>query len=153
MKINLTIIEQPTRIVSTGETKVGSAEVQPARDNQLKATNCRADGGLISTIPLSQPKKAILSFPMPKKTLICQRQISKNRCKHLKAFVQFTLNQYNRNYISQTLSTNSPRNLFPRHFSVKILSSFQILLFLLSFLLFFLNGKISTYWANNPKTG
>ena len=95
MKINLTIIEQPTRIVSTGETKVGSAEVQPARDNQLKATNCRADGGLISTIPLSQPKKAILSFPMPKKTLICQRQISKNRCKHLKAFVQFTLNQYN----------------------------------------------------------
>lgn len=34
MKTNLTINEQPTRMVSADETEVGSVEVQPTRDNQ-----------------------------------------------------------------------------------------------------------------------
>ena len=29
------------KMLLAGETEAGSAEVQPARDNQLKATNCR----------------------------------------------------------------------------------------------------------------
>jgi len=65
------MIEEMTTIPSAGETEASSAEEQLARDNQLKATNCRGDGGLISIIPLSQPQKTILSFLMPKKTLIC----------------------------------------------------------------------------------
>ena len=75
MKRILTIMKKLTRILLVGQTEAGSAEVQPARDNQLKATNCRGDGGLISTIPLSQPQKTILSFPMPEKTLVCLWQI------------------------------------------------------------------------------
>ncbi len=34
------------RILLTGETETGSAEVQPVRDNQPGATNCRGDSGL-----------------------------------------------------------------------------------------------------------
>jgi hypothetical protein len=74
MEINLTTANLPSTISSAGETEAGSVEVQPARDNQPKATNCRGDGGLISAIPLSQPQKTILSFPMPQKTWPCRRQ-------------------------------------------------------------------------------
>ena len=48
MKRILTKIKELTRIVLVGQTEAGSAEVQPARDNQLKATNCRL-GGRITT--------------------------------------------------------------------------------------------------------
>jgi len=30
-----------------GKTEAGSVEVQPVRDSQLKATNCRWDGSLL----------------------------------------------------------------------------------------------------------
>jgi len=47
----LTIMKKLTRILLVGETEAGSAEVQPARDNQLKATNCRRDGSYTLAIP------------------------------------------------------------------------------------------------------
>jgi len=74
-KVPISVIEPSTRIVSAGQTEVGSVDVQPARDNQLKATNCRGGGGLVSTIPLSQSQKTIPSFPMPKKTKANQIKI------------------------------------------------------------------------------
>ncbi len=64
-KVPISVIEPSTRIVSAGQTEVGSVEVQPARDNQFTATSCRGGGGLVSTIPLSQSQKTIPSFPMP----------------------------------------------------------------------------------------
>ena len=72
MKINLTIIEQPTKIVSAGETIVGSAEVQPARDNQPGVTDYRWGGSF--RIPTQPLKMVIQSSLMPKKTLPCRRQ-------------------------------------------------------------------------------
>ena len=47
MKNDLTIIEEIITMPLAGETEAGSAEVQPARDSRLKATNCRWDGGLL----------------------------------------------------------------------------------------------------------
>lgn len=35
-----------------GETETGSAEVQPVRDSQAMAMNCRWDGGFNSAVPL-----------------------------------------------------------------------------------------------------
>jgi len=51
MERNLTIIKQPARISSAGETEAGSAEEQLARDNQSRATNCRWGGSLSPAIP------------------------------------------------------------------------------------------------------
>lgn len=42
----LTITEEPVTITSVGKTEAGNAEVQPARDSRLKATNCRWGGRL-----------------------------------------------------------------------------------------------------------
>ena len=53
MKIHLTEIDEPMTILSAGKTDAGSAEVQPAKDNQPRATNCRRNGGLTSAVPLS----------------------------------------------------------------------------------------------------
>jgi len=47
MKRSLTVTSKSITIVLVGETEAGSAEVQPARDNQSKATNCRWGGGLL----------------------------------------------------------------------------------------------------------
>ena len=43
------------KIALAGETEAGSAEVQPARDNQLKATNCRWGGSYKPAIPFYEP--------------------------------------------------------------------------------------------------
>ena len=40
----LTLVSDLIIMFSTGQTEAGSVEVQPARDNQFKATNCRWDG-------------------------------------------------------------------------------------------------------------
>ena len=45
MKRSLTKMMELTRMTLVGQTEVGSVEVQPARDSQLKATNCRWGGG------------------------------------------------------------------------------------------------------------
>jgi len=47
-----------------GETEAGSAEVQPARDSQLKATNCRW-GGSHTNLPSRFTNGAIQSIVMP----------------------------------------------------------------------------------------
>ena len=54
MKRILTIMSELLTIVSVGKTEAGSAEVQPARDNQPKAANCRWGGSSKSAIPFYQ---------------------------------------------------------------------------------------------------
>lgn len=67
MKRNLTIIKGLTRIPSVGETEVGTAEVQPARDSQLGyRRNVAAAVSQILDCRISQDISAI--SPMPKKT-------------------------------------------------------------------------------------
>jgi len=51
MKRILTIMSELTRIPLVGKTEAGSAQVQPARDSQLKATNCRWGGSYTPAIP------------------------------------------------------------------------------------------------------
>ena len=44
MKKILTIMSELITITLVGQTEAGSAEVQPVRDSQLNATNCRWGG-------------------------------------------------------------------------------------------------------------
>ena len=44
MKRSLTKIKELVTIALVGQTEAGSVEVQPARDSQLNATNCRRGG-------------------------------------------------------------------------------------------------------------
>ena len=69
MKRVLTIIKELTTIPSVGQTEAGSAEVQPARDSQLKATNCRWDGSLTPAIPFYE-------FQRQFRTLLCLKKTS-----------------------------------------------------------------------------
>ena len=83
MKRILTKMKGLTRILLVGETEASSAEVQLARDNQLKATNCRWG---VAVIHLPSPVCACLcvsagrhlttwtiqSFVMPKKNLLAK---------------------------------------------------------------------------------
>jgi len=41
MKQILTLVSELITMLLAGETEAGSVEVQPARDSQLNATNCR----------------------------------------------------------------------------------------------------------------
>ena len=79
MKSLLTKMKELTRIVLVGQTEAGSAEVQLARDSQLKATNCRWGGSLTPAIPFYDTG-TIQSFVMPKKTS-CRRQVLSFICK------------------------------------------------------------------------
>ena len=74
MKRHLTEIENPLIMPLAGETDAGSAEVQPARDSQTKATNCRGDGSYTPAIPFGDVQQAIQSLLMPLKTS-CRRQV------------------------------------------------------------------------------
>ena len=47
MKRILTLVSELIIMLLAGKTQAGSVEVQPARDSQLKVTNCRWDGGLL----------------------------------------------------------------------------------------------------------
>ena len=40
----LTLVSELTIMLLAGQTEAGSVEVQPARDSQFKAMNCRWDG-------------------------------------------------------------------------------------------------------------
>lgn len=51
MKRSLTIMSELLTIALAGKTEAGSVEVQPARDSQLKATNCRWGGSYTPAIP------------------------------------------------------------------------------------------------------
>ena len=73
MENNLTIIKQPTRIESAGETDASSAEEQLARDNQPKATNGRWGGSFSSTIPFYDSQRQFRALLCLKKPP-CRRQ-------------------------------------------------------------------------------
>ncbi len=75
MNNSLTISEETIRIPLVGQTEVGSAEVQPTRDSQLKATNCRWDGSYTPAVPFYQESKTIQSFLMPKKTSLSKARL------------------------------------------------------------------------------
>jgi len=75
MKTSLTVTSEQITILLVGETDAGSAEVQPARDNQLRATNCRRDGSYTPAIPfykLDRQFRALLCLKKPS----CRRQDS-----------------------------------------------------------------------------
>ncbi len=72
MKRVLTIIEELTTIPLVGQTEAGSAEVQPARDSQLKATNCRWGGSLIPAIPFYEFQRQFRALLCLKKNLLAE---------------------------------------------------------------------------------
>ena len=80
MELGLTMIKGMTIMRLVGQTEASSAEEQLARDNQLKATNCRRDGGEISGLPFYWHTTTIQSFGMPKKTSLPKARLSLN-CK------------------------------------------------------------------------
>ena len=51
MKQILTLVSELITMLLAGETEAGSVEVQPARDSQLNATNCRWGGSYTPAIP------------------------------------------------------------------------------------------------------
>ena len=63
----LTKMKELTIIVSVGKTEAGNAEVQPARDSQLRATNSRRDGSLKPAIPFDRLKKLFRALQCLKK--------------------------------------------------------------------------------------
>jgi len=73
MKSLLTKMKELTRIVLVGQTEAGSAEVQLARDSQLKATNCRWGGSLTPAIPFYDLQIQFRALLCLKKHL-CRRQ-------------------------------------------------------------------------------
>ena len=84
MKRSLTLMSELITIALVGQTEAGSAEVQPARDNQLKATNwgsqtqkkafgnpCRWGGSFTLAIPFYELLRqfgALLCLKKPDKT-------------------------------------------------------------------------------------
>ena len=83
MKRHLTDIENPLIIRLAGETDAGSAEVQPARDSQTKATNCRRGGSYTPAAPFvrrsadnSEPSDAL-------KNLLLKASLRANRERRL----------------------------------------------------------------------
>ena len=50
----MTVMIKSMKMPLAGETEAGAAEVQPARDNQLKATNGRWGGSYTPAIPFSE---------------------------------------------------------------------------------------------------
>jgi len=87
MKRILTLVSELIIMLLAGETETGSVEVQPARDSQLKATNCRWDGSLISAIPFYDSQRqfrALLCLKKPpcrsqEKSLNCETDLSDSR--------------------------------------------------------------------------
>jgi len=69
MKRILTTMSELTKIRLVGKTEASSAEVQLARDSQLKATNCRWDGSYTPAIPFYEPRqfRALLCLKKPDK--------------------------------------------------------------------------------------
>jgi hypothetical protein len=69
-KRSLTKMNEQTRMTLVGQTEAGSVEVQPARDSQLKATNCRWDGSNTSAIPFYDSQRQFRALKCLKKNLI-----------------------------------------------------------------------------------
>lgn len=62
MKRRLTEIENALIIRLAGETDAGSPAVQPARDSQTKATNCRGGGSDTPAIPCKAFSRQFRAF-------------------------------------------------------------------------------------------
>ena len=75
----LTIIDPTTTMPPSGETEVGSVEVQPTRDNQLGVTDYRWGGLFRTACPTLSATTVIQSSPMPKKTSLPKARLSLNR--------------------------------------------------------------------------
>lgn len=80
MKRHLTESEKILIMLLAGETDAGDAEVQPARDSQTRATNCRGDGSYTPAIPFvrrsadnSEPSYAFENL-LPKASLRANRE-------------------------------------------------------------------------------
>jgi len=88
MKTVLTKTEDLTGMLVVGQTQAGSAEVQPARDSRLKATNCRWGSSYTTAIPSYEHGqfRALLFLKKPP----CRRQ---GTLKTKSGSVHFTLNQ------------------------------------------------------------
>jgi hypothetical protein len=69
MKQILTLVSELITMLLAGETEAGSVEVQPARDSQLNATNCRWDGSYMPALPFCHYKqfRALLCLRKPNK--------------------------------------------------------------------------------------
>ena len=76
MNNSLTTTKELIIIPLVGEMEAGSAEVQPARDSQLKATNCRGEGSFTLAVPFYQGPETTQSFLMPKKTSLPKARLS-----------------------------------------------------------------------------
>ena len=96
----LTLVNDLVIMLWTGQTEAGSVEVQPARDSQFKAMNCRWGGSLLpSRFMLGKDnselchalKKPVKKAP-PRAVSVSAEGSSSLKIKC--GFVQFTLNQY-----------------------------------------------------------
>ena len=81
MKRHLTEIENPLIMLLAGETDAGSAEVQPARDSQLKATNCRWGGSYLPSHLRRSADNSELCYAF--ENLLPKASLRVNRERHL----------------------------------------------------------------------
>ena len=63
-------MKELTRMLLVGKTQAGSAEVQPARDSRLKATNCRWGSSYTSAIPFYDSQRQF-------RALLCLKNLIK----------------------------------------------------------------------------
>jgi hypothetical protein len=70
MKQILTLVSELIIMLLAGQTQAGSAEVQPAGDSRLKATNCRWAGSYTTASPSYEQGqfRALLCLKKPDKT-------------------------------------------------------------------------------------
>jgi len=101
MKSILTMIRELITMTMVGQTEAGSVEVQPVRDSQLNATNCRWDGSYnlpshfkshMDNSELCNALKNLIKESRQRRLhyLPKARKVSLQKS----GFVQFTLNQY-----------------------------------------------------------
>jgi hypothetical protein len=88
MKQILTLVSELIIMLLAGKTEAGSVEVQPARDSQFKATNCRWGGSLLPShftscndnSELCNALKNLIKSPAEGGFTICQRQEKSQNC-------------------------------------------------------------------------
>jgi hypothetical protein len=99
----LTSVHELIIMFLAGQTEAGSVEVQPARDSQFKATNCRWGGSnnlpshftsFTDNLELCNALKNLIKKVPPKAVSLLAK--GKKSLKTKSGFVQFTLNQYTR---------------------------------------------------------
>ena len=138
MKRSLTKMKELTRILLVGETQAGSAEVQPARDSQLKATNCRWGGSYTVAIPFYEQRqfRALLCLKKPlaegEESLLTAKWICPIHAEPVQKYLTSSIFLLFYYYLITNVSTLSVPKLFwlPPSFS-QLCPSFQRCLLLL----------------------